>query len=113
MTATRAVIGWFGAVSQLASTVRRSVVARKSAGVFDHRGQVDATHTDEHGANIQLVAKLRDIYIKAVADPALRTKLVEAGIEPLQSTPQEMADYIKAETAKWSRVIKDANITLD
>ena len=65
------------------------------------------------GTPPDIVAKLRDIYVKAVADPALRTKLVEAGIEPLQSTPQEMADYIKAETAKWSKVIKDANITLD
>jgi tripartite-type tricarboxylate transporter receptor subunit TctC len=60
-----------------------------------------------------VIAKLREGYVEAIADPAVRTKLVEAGIEPLQSTPQEMASYMNAETAKWSKVIKDANITLD
>ena len=36
-----------------------------------------------------------------------------AGIEPLVSTPQEMASYVSAETAKWAKVIKEANVTLD
>jgi tripartite-type tricarboxylate transporter receptor subunit TctC len=65
------------------------------------------------GTPPDVIAKLRDGYIKAVNDPAVRAKLVEAGIEPLQSTPQEMASYIGAETAKWAKVIKEANITLD
>jgi tripartite-type tricarboxylate transporter receptor subunit TctC len=60
-----------------------------------------------------VIAKLREAYIKAVSDPALRAKLIEAGIEPLQSTPGEMADYMSAETAKWSKVIKGANVALD
>jgi tripartite-type tricarboxylate transporter receptor subunit TctC len=65
------------------------------------------------GTPPDVIAKLREGYVKAIADPAVRAKLVDAGIEPLQSTPQEMAAYISAETAKWSKVIKDANITLD
>ena len=65
------------------------------------------------GTPPEVIARLREGYIQAIADPAVRTKLVEAGIEPLQSTPQEMASYVSAETAKWSKVIKDANIALD
>ena len=65
------------------------------------------------GTPPDVVAKLREGYLKAVNDPAVRAKLVEAGIEPLQSTPQEMATYISSENAKWSKVIKEANITLD
>jgi tripartite-type tricarboxylate transporter receptor subunit TctC len=65
------------------------------------------------GTPPEVIAKLREGYVQAIADPAVRTKLVEAGIEPLQSTPQEMASYMSAETAKWSKVIKDASITLD
>ena len=65
------------------------------------------------GTPPDVVAKLRDGYVKAVNDPAVRAKLVDAGIEPLVSTPQEMASYVGAETAKWSKVIRDANITLE
>jgi tripartite-type tricarboxylate transporter receptor subunit TctC len=65
------------------------------------------------GTPPDVIEKLREGYIKAIADPAVHAKLVEAGIEPLQSTPQEMASYISAETAKWAKVIKDAHITLD
>ena len=65
------------------------------------------------GTPPEAIAKLRDAYIKAVNDPEVRTKLTEAGIEPLQSTPQEMGDYMKSEQAKWAKVIKDANITAE
>jgi tripartite-type tricarboxylate transporter receptor subunit TctC len=65
------------------------------------------------GTPPDVIAKLREGYIKAIADPAVNAKLVEAGIEPLQSTPQEMASYMSAENTKWSKVIKDANIALD
>jgi tripartite-type tricarboxylate transporter receptor subunit TctC len=65
------------------------------------------------GTPPDVIAKLRDLYTQSISDQALRAKLVDAGIEPLQSSPQEMADYIKAETAKWSKVIKEANITLE
>jgi tripartite-type tricarboxylate transporter receptor subunit TctC len=65
------------------------------------------------GTPPDVIAKLRDGYVKAVNDPEVRAKLVEAGIEPLVSTPQEMATYVSAETAKWSKVIKDANVKLD
>lgn len=60
-----------------------------------------------------VIAKLHDAYVKAVNDPDIRQKLIAAGIDPLQSTPQEMADYIAAETAKWAKVIKTAGIKLD
>ncbi len=61
----------------------------------------------------EIIAKLRETYLKAVNDPAIKQKLVDAGIDPLQSTPQEMAAYMAAETAKWQKVIKIAGIKLD
>jgi len=60
-----------------------------------------------------IIAKLREAYLKAVNDPANKQKLIDAGIDPLQSTPQEMAAYVASETAKWEKVIKTAGIKLD
>jgi tripartite-type tricarboxylate transporter receptor subunit TctC len=60
-----------------------------------------------------VIAKLHDTYIAAAADPVVRQKLADAGTEVLQSWPQEMADYMRKETAKWAQVIRTANIQLD
>ena len=65
------------------------------------------------GTPPDIVAKIRDAYIRAVNDPAVRAKLVESGVEPLQSTPQEMADHMASEIAKWAQVIKAGNITTE
>ena len=61
----------------------------------------------------EIIAKLHDTYVAAVNDPVVRQKLIEAGLEPLQSTPQEFADYRRREAAKWAEVVKKANIALD
>jgi tripartite-type tricarboxylate transporter receptor subunit TctC len=35
------------------------------------------------------------------------------GIEPAPGTPQAFEAYIRTETAKWSRVIRQANIKVE
>jgi tripartite-type tricarboxylate transporter receptor subunit TctC len=42
-----------------------------------------------------------------------RERLAALGIEPTPSTPQEFANYLKADIAKWARAIKDAGVTLN
>ena len=60
-----------------------------------------------------MIAKLHDTYVAAVNDPVVRQKLVDAGLEPLQSSPHEMAEFRRKEAAKWAAVIKAANMQLD
>jgi tripartite-type tricarboxylate transporter receptor subunit TctC len=61
----------------------------------------------------EIIGKLRDAYLKAVNDEDVKQKLIGAGIDPLQSTPQEMAAYMRSESAKWEKVIKGANLKLE
>ena len=49
----------------------------------------------------------------AVANPAVRRKLADAGWEPIQSDAQLMAAYAMAETRKWHKLIKDRGITAE
>jgi len=60
-----------------------------------------------------IIAKLNEAYRKAVEQQEIRDKLTAAGIEVLQSTPEEMSAYMRAEGAKWEKVIKTANIKLE
>jgi len=36
----------------------------------------------------EIIAKLHDTYVAAVNDPVVRQKLIDAGLEPLQSSPR-------------------------
>lgn len=50
---------------------------------------------------------------RAVAASAFRDKYSDLGSIPLGGTPEEFAAFIKKEAAKWTAVIKDANIKAD
>ena len=65
------------------------------------------------GTPKEIIAKLNAEYAKVVADPLVRQKLVDAGVEPVTSSPEEMNAYIKSETAKWAQVIKQSDIKID
>jgi tripartite-type tricarboxylate transporter receptor subunit TctC len=65
------------------------------------------------GTSRAIVDKLNDTYRQAVAQSEIRDKLNGAGIEVLQSTPEEMAAYMQAEGAKWEQVIRTAGIKLE
>src|SRR6267378_704434 len=53
----------------------------------------------------EIIEKLRITYVAAIADPVVRQKLIDAGSEVLQSTPQEFTEYRRKEAAKWADAI--------
>jgi tripartite-type tricarboxylate transporter receptor subunit TctC len=60
-----------------------------------------------------IVERLNAEFRKTIGAPDIRQKLIDAGIDPLQSTPEEAAAYAKSETAKWAKVIADGPITVE
>jgi len=48
--------------------------------------------------------------VKVLKDPEVSKELAKHGLEPQPGTPEELAKYIEAETEKWGRVVKSANI---
>jgi tripartite-type tricarboxylate transporter receptor subunit TctC len=45
--------------------------------------------------------------------PEVRTRLSGDGAEPVGNTPEEFAAYMRAETLKWTKVVKDSDIRAD
>ncbi len=60
-----------------------------------------------------VVQQLHGALAKELARPDVREKLVAQGIEPMATTPAEFGTFMKTEAAKWSRVVKDANVKVD
>jgi len=65
------------------------------------------------GTPAEIVSKLNDSYRSVVAQQEIRDKLTGAGIDVLQSSPAEMAAYMREEGSKWEKVIRTAGITLE
>jgi tripartite-type tricarboxylate transporter receptor subunit TctC len=40
----------------------------------------------------------------------VRRRFLDQGVEPAGGSPEQFSDHIKAEVAKWAKVVKDANI---
>ena len=56
--------------------------------------------------------KLSGAVRRAVNEPDFQHLLTEMQAEPVGNTPREMAEVIRQETERWSRVIRDAHITI-
>jgi tripartite-type tricarboxylate transporter receptor subunit TctC len=54
----------------------------------------------------EIAAKLQAEVVRALGIPELRAKLVQQGADPVGSTPEEFAAYMRAETAKWAKVVR-------
>jgi tripartite-type tricarboxylate transporter receptor subunit TctC len=60
-----------------------------------------------------IVDKLNAEAIKALGSPELVKKLQEDGSTALGGTPQQFAEFMKTEHAKWGAVVREAGIKLD
>ena len=65
------------------------------------------------GLPADIVARVNKAANEALADPALREKLSSLGIEPTQSTPEQLAKLAAQDTTKWKQIIVDRKITND
>ncbi|MDY0107399.1 MAG: tripartite tricarboxylate transporter substrate binding protein [Giesbergeria sp.] len=55
--------------------------------------------------------KINADFNTAFKDPAVRQRLLDAGAEAAPGTQQEMRQFLRAELAKWGKVIRTAGIT--
>ena len=62
------------------------------------------------GTPRDIVARLNAEWIKLAEMPDTRERMQAAGFEPMSSTPEQAAEFVKAEVVRWAKVIKDANL---
>ncbi len=62
------------------------------------------------GTPAAIVQRLNREMVALGQNPEHREQLAKQGQEAVYSTPEELSQYVKSESDKWSRVIKTANI---
>jgi len=65
------------------------------------------------GTPREIVDRLHAEFVKALAAPDIREKMLNLGAEPVGSRPEEFAAYIRAESDKYARVIKASGARAD
>ncbi len=61
----------------------------------------------------EIVSRLNSHLAAILASPDTREKLLAAGVEPSPSSPEEFAEVIRSEIARWTKLVKEANIVVD
>ncbi len=65
------------------------------------------------GTPKEIIDKLSTEIAKIMAMPDIKEKLASQGVEPFISTPDQFVALMKADIAKYAKVIKTANIKLE
>jgi tripartite-type tricarboxylate transporter receptor subunit TctC len=68
------------------------------------------------GTPKEIIAKLSEASVTAMADPTVRMRMSDFGLEvppPEQQTPEALGAFQKAEIQKWWPIIREANIKVD
>mgnify|MGYP003576093030 CR=1 FL=1 len=60
-----------------------------------------------------IVARLSSEMTKIIASPDFRRRMEEIGAEPIGDSPVQMGQLIKADTERYGKLVKAANVTLD
>ena len=66
------------------------------------------------GTPKDVIAKLNNAMVEALADPAVKARFTELGLDVAsreQQTPEGLAAFHKAEIDKWWPIIKEAGVT--
>ncbi|WP_144629823.1 Bug family tripartite tricarboxylate transporter substrate binding protein [Bordetella genomosp. 13] len=65
------------------------------------------------GTPSPVIARLHQAATKALATDAVRTRLAHDASEPSGAGPAEFAAFIDAEEKRWSKVVKDARLSIE
>src|SRR6185369_71253 len=57
-----------------------------------------------------VVTKIHDVVVASLVKPDVKARLAGLGLEPAPMAPDELAEFIKQEIARWSKEVKEAGI---
>jgi tripartite-type tricarboxylate transporter receptor subunit TctC len=65
------------------------------------------------GTAPETVRRLYNESVRALGAPDIKDRLAKSGNEYVMSPPEEFTAFIRAEIAKWTKVVKEANIRIE
>ena len=108
-----------GRLRAIAVTGASRSAAMPNVPTFGEAGMKEVDASSYWGAlapartSSEIVTRVSTTMAQVLKAPDVREKLVELGFIPIGGTPADYAALLAAETDKWAKVIKAANVKLD
>jgi tripartite-type tricarboxylate transporter receptor subunit TctC len=61
----------------------------------------------------EILARLQKEIAAVLGEPDVRSRYATLGIEPVGNTPAQFAEQIRADLARWEKVVRQANIRIE
>jgi len=65
------------------------------------------------GTPSDVIATLNREFAKVTADLSVRERMLAASFEPLASTPERIAEIIREDVARWTKIVKELGVKVD
>jgi tripartite-type tricarboxylate transporter receptor subunit TctC len=65
------------------------------------------------GTPRDIVNRLNSEILQVVAQPSIREQLLKMGFEIVPNTPEQYAEFLKAEHARWGKIVRDLNLKVE
>ncbi len=108
-----------GKIRALAVTGQKRSLAAPSVPTFAEAGLPGYDASTWNGIMVPastpraIIERLHSDIVKILRAPGNQERLATDGSIAIASTPEEFASFINAEHAKWSKVVRDANIRIE
>ncbi|MDB5412764.1 MAG: tripartite tricarboxylate transporter substrate binding protein [Rubritepida sp.] len=108
-----------GQLRALAVTHWERIPALADVPTFTELGYPDVRASSDFGLSIASATpapiriRLEETFRAAIRDPAMRERLLPRGIFVVGSSAEEFASILAEETARYARIIRIANVTLE
>ena len=105
-----------GKIRALGITAKKRLATLPDIPTLDEMGIKDQEAETMTGVFVpagtpkEIVDKLQKEIAAAVKSPDIGARLLELGVVPEGDTPESFAAYVKADIAKWKRIIEVANV---
>ena len=100
----------FALTSDKRSPIAPEVPTMAEVGFKDQESETITGMLVPAGTPAPIVKKLYAEAARGMNLPDVKQKVLDMGADVIVSTPQQFAEQIKREVARWAKVVKDANI---
>jgi tripartite-type tricarboxylate transporter receptor subunit TctC len=108
-----------GKIKAIAIAADKRIAAAPEVPVFSESGMPGFTAGSwtmtlaPAGTPAEVVNRLSSETAKAIRSQALKERIEGLGVIPVGNTPDEAAAFLRAEVAKWGKIIREANVKVD
>ncbi len=85
----------------------------KESGIADYEFSTWYGLLSPAGTPQPVIARLNEETVRIIKEPQTSEKLSADGIDPIGSSPEEFASYLRREIDKWAQVVKAAKLRAD